>query len=121
MPKAETGAVQELSGEAVAPGMAVSRIARHRVADRREVRAHLMRAPGLQTSLHQRVLRQELEDLEVGACLARGPATDRPALRGPVVAPERRVDGAGARAGTALDQRQVATSHLVGLDLGREP
>ena len=89
------------------PACAVARVAGDRVADRGEVGADLVRAPGLEARLDQRVGRQQLEHLEVGAGLARAAPADRPPLRRPVVAAERRVDRPRARPRPPLDQRQV--------------
>ena len=61
MPEAELGAVQELALEAVAAGVPVARVAADRMADRREVGADLVRAPGLQPDLDQGVVRKRLE------------------------------------------------------------
>ena len=47
--------MQELAVEAVAAGVPVARVAGDRVADRREVGADLVRAPGLEPGLHQGV------------------------------------------------------------------
>ena len=121
VPEPELGAVQELAGEAVAPGMPVARVARDRVADRGEVGADLVGAAGLQAHLDQGVRRQQLEHPEVGAGLARRAAANRPALGGPVVASQGGVDRPGSRARMALDQRQIGAPHLSRLDLPRQP
>src|SRR5207244_4021205 len=62
VPEAQPCAVQELAGQAMAPCLPVARVSRHRMADRREVSADLVRAPGLQAGLDQRVRGQEVDD-----------------------------------------------------------
>src|SRR6185295_2329417 len=92
VPEAEPGAVQELPREAVAAGMPVAWVARDRVTDRGEVGPDLVGAAGLQAHLDQGVGRQQLENPEMGPCLAGRPAANRPALRGPVVPSKGDVD-----------------------------
>ena len=96
--------------------MAVARIAGHRVGDRGEVGADLVRAAGLEASLDEAVGRQRLEHGEVRARRARAAPTHGAALGRPGVAAERGVDRAGARAGSALDQRAVGPVGLAALD-----
>ena len=80
----------------------VGDVADQRVADRREVGADLVGAPGLQPRLQIGLGGEQLEHREVGARLARGGAGDRHPVPLPRRAPDRRVDRAGARARAAL-------------------
>src|SRR5439155_16310813 len=91
------------------------------MADCREVGADLVGAPGLQTSLDQGIVWQQLEHGEVRARAARCAATNRAALRGPVVPAEGSVNRPGSGARVALDERQVPTPDLPRLDLSRKP
>ena len=99
--------MQELSSQPVAASVAIAWVADQRMADRREVGANLMRAPGLETRLHQGVAVQQLEDLEVGTGRTRCTAANRATLRRPVVTPQGCIDGAGSGPGMALDQRRI--------------
>src|SRR3954454_10217600 len=116
MPEGQAGAVKELPLEAEASAAPVAGVPCDGMADRGQVDTDLVRSPGLQPDLEQRGSGQALEDREVGSRLAPAPAADGALLRRAVVAPERRVDRARARARVALDQRQIGALHLAGLD-----
>ena len=89
------------------PGVAVLGVAGDRVADRLQVRADLVRAPGLQAHAQQRGARQRALELEVRHRRARVVGVGgHPRAHAPVAA-ERRVDRAAARRRAALDQREV--------------
>src|SRR5215207_2925167 len=120
VPKAQSRAVQELTLQAVAAGVPVARIPCDRVSDRRKMGADLMGAAGLQTCLHQGVAGQRLDDREVRARLAWGPAPHRAALRSAVVTTQWGIDRAHSGAQAALDQCEVGAPHLVSLDLCRQ-
>ena len=95
---------------------AVLGVAADRVADRRQVRADLVRAAGLEAHAQQGRRRQALEHLEVGHRLAR-PVRARGherALR--AVAADRGVDGPAGGVRAALHQRQVLARELARLD-----
>src|SRR5215216_1052047 len=120
MREPQSRAVQELAPQPMAPRVAVLRIPGHRVADRGEMGADLVGAAGLEPGLDERVRGQRLEDREVRARLPRAPAANGAACRRAVVAAERGIDRARARARPALDQRQVGAADLATLDLGGE-
>src|SRR5215204_1770191 len=120
VPKAQSRAVQELTLQAVAAGVPVARIPCDRVSDRRKMGADLMGAAGLQTCLHQGVAGQRLDDREVRARLAWGPAPHRAPLRSAVVTTQWGIDRAHSGAQAALDQCEVGAPHLVSLDLCRQ-
>src|SRR5690349_10111860 len=107
MPEPKPSAVQELALESVSTRVSVPGVAGDRMADRREVGANLVCAARLQAGLDERIGGEGLDDAEVRARLARCASADGPPLRGPVVAPERRVDRPGARAQPALHQREI--------------
>ena len=112
MIEGEPRRVEELALEPVAAGVAVVGIAGHRIADRQQVRADLMRAPGLERHPQQRVVRQRALGLEVrdGGMRIVGVGGDlRPHT---AVAAERRVDRPAPRRRPALDQRQVLAGDL---------
>ena len=114
-----------------APGDAVHGIAEHRMADRREVHADLVRAARLQLQAQQararRAARASSKCVTAGALAA---AADRHAADVVAIAADRRVDRAAARGRAAAHERDVlaldlARAHLlaerrVGLVAARE-
>src|SRR6478609_1314834 len=97
--------VQELALEAERAGVAVLGIARHRVADRLQVGADLVRAAGLEPHAQQRVAVEHTLGLEVGDRGAAVGGVGRHAGADASIAAERRLDRAGARVRPALDER----------------
>ena len=87
-------AVEELSRQTMAAGVAVLRVAGERVADRREVGADLVGASSLEACLDQGIGGKRLEHHEVRSRSARTAAAHGPPGRCAVIAPERRVDRA---------------------------
>src|ERR1051326_2054117 len=94
MREREPGGVQELAAEAEVALDAVDRVAGDRELDRRQVDANLMRPPGLEPDAEKRVLRQQLDHLEVRDRVARRVGVQRPAERVDPVATDRRLDPA---------------------------
>ena len=86
--------MQELPLEAEVARDAVDGVSRDREVDRLEVHADLVRPPRLQPDREQRVLRQQLERLEVRDRLARGRGVERVARAVDAVAADRRLDPA---------------------------
>src|SRR5215213_1800341 len=106
--EAQAGTVQELPPQPVSPGVPVARIAADGMADRGEVRADLVGAPGLQARLDQRVRLQGLDHSEVGARLAGAAPAHGATLGRAMVAAQRRVDRPLARARPSLHQGEIA-------------
>ena len=79
MAEGEPRGVQELALEPVPAARAVFAVARYGMPDRGEVNADLVGPARLQAGEHERVGRQALDDLEMGASLA----LSRPADRAP--------------------------------------
>ena len=112
--------VQELALEPEHAGVAVLRIAGHGMADRLQVRADLVRAPGLEAHAQQRVALERLLGREVGDRGAPVGGVGRDARADAAVAAQRRLDLAGARARPALDERQVLAQDPARLELRLE-
>ena len=84
----------------------------HGKVDRSEVHADLVRAPGLERDVEERVLRQGLHDLEVRHRLARLVGVERAPRRIAPVAADRRLDPSRAGARMPADEREVAALDL---------
>ena len=110
----EAVGVEELALEAVLPLAAVRGVAGERMADRGEVGADLVGAAGLQPGLQVGLGAQQLDHLEMGACLARGGAGDGHAVALARGAPDRGVDRAGSRGEPPPRQGQVDPLDLRG-------
>ena len=82
------------------------------MADRQQVRADLVRAPGLERHPQQRVLGQRALGLEVGDRVVRVVGVGGDPRPHAAVAAERRVDRAAPRRRAALDQREVLAGDL---------
>ena len=95
---------------------AVHRVADDRQADRAEVDADLVRPARLEVDPEQRMLAEQLQQLEVRHRVARAVRVQGLAGRVAAVAPERRLDAAFPRAWAAADERRVGPLEAVGLD-----
>ncbi len=104
--------VQELAAQAEVTRHAVDPVARHREADRGEVHADLMRAPGLQAHLEERPPGQRLPQLEPGDGVPRRRRVERVARAVAPVATDGCFDPPRAGAGLPDDERQVTTFHV---------
>ena len=111
MREREPRRVQELPAQAVQPGRAVLRIAAHGMADRQQVDADLVRAPGLQPHAQQRRARQRAVDLEVRDRRLGGVGVRRHARAHAAIAADRRLDRPGSSRRATLDQREVLAAH----------
>src|SRR5215212_2720431 len=108
----EARRVQELPLQAEVSRHAVLRVAADGEADRAKVNADLVRAPRLEADAEERVLAQQLDDVEMRDGLARRIGVERPLERVAAVAADRRVDRAATRARPALHERDVLTLEL---------
>jgi len=106
MREGEPCGVQELPFEAE-PRDAVDAVAGDGQVDRGQVHADLVRSAGLEPDAEERVLRQELRDLEVRDRLARRVRVERLPGRLGAVAADRRLDPAAAGARVPADEREV--------------
>ena len=108
--------VEELALEAEPPGRPVLGVADHRMADRLQVDADLVRAAGLEAHAQERRARQRLLDLEVRDAprAASSVSVDIARAHAPVAA-DRRVDRARPRRRAALDEREVLAGDLARL------
>ena len=100
---------------------AVDRVADDREADRREMDADLVRPASLQVDREERVLAEQLEQLEVRDGVARAVRVQRLPGRVAAVAADRRLDPAGARSRPAADEGQVGPLELAALDQLLQP
>ncbi len=107
MHEPQLGRVQELALEAELWAVAVDGIADDGRADRRQVDADLVGAPGLERHAQQRAAGQRLDELEVGDGVAGVVARERHAGRVAAVAADRGLDAAAARARAAAHEREV--------------
>src|SRR2546430_1423058 len=103
----EASRVQELTAEAEVAANAVRRVAGDGQVDRGQVDADLVCATGLETNAEERVLRQQLLDLEVRDRLLRRLGIERAAHGVAPVAADRGIDRAAPRARAAADQGEV--------------
>ena len=120
MRKREPGGVQELALEAEA-GNAVDRVADDGQVDGREVDSDLVRAAGLEPDAEQRVLGEQLDDLEVRDRLVWRVGVQRLPRRLRPVAADRRLDPPCTRTRPPADERQVLALQPVPADERLQP
>ncbi len=104
--------MQELPLQPMPPARPVLGIPGDGMLDRGEVDADLMRPPGLEPRMDERVRRQILDHLEVGRRLPRSRPLHCPLCPLPAIPPEGRVNGPGPAPQPPLDQRRVLPHHL---------
>ena len=114
--EAQAVRVQELPLEAEVAPHAVARVAGHREVDRGEVHADLVGPPRLERDLEERVLGQEVHELEVGHGIPRLVGVERAQRTLAAVAADRRVDASRSRLRPAADEREVAALDLAPSD-----
>jgi hypothetical protein len=103
----QLGRVEELALEAEIVAHAVRAVARDGQLDRSEVHADLVRAAGLESDLEQRMLAEELQQLEMRHSLARRRRVERLSRRVEAIAADGRLDATAARAWTAANQGEI--------------
>ena len=113
--------VQELAIEAEVARDAVDGVAADGEADRLQMDADLVRAPGLEPHLEERAPTDELLHLEPGDRVPRRLRVERAAGAVAPVTADRRLDPAGARPRRTEDEREVAALDLPFADRLREP
>ena len=99
--------MEELAPEVELACAAVERITGDREADRLEMDADLMRAPGLEPDVEEGVPREQLDDVEMRHGVARRVRVERVPERIVAVAADRRLDPSAPRARPAADKREV--------------
>jgi hypothetical protein len=112
MDEREARGVEELALEAEVAVHAVGRISGDGEVDRGEVNADLMRAARLETHAQERVLAEELEQLELGHGVSGEVGIEGDARRIMAVAPDRRLDPSAARARAPPHERDVLAYDL---------
>src|SRR5215211_9113176 len=113
--EAEPRRVEELAAE---PGVrsAVDGVADDRKPDRREMHADLVRASGFEPDAQERVVADQLNELEVGDRSSRAVCFQGLAGRVAPVSADRRLDPPRPRPRPAADERQIFALQLVLLD-----
>src|SRR5262245_41293523 len=89
----------------------VGGVARYGAADRREMDPNLVRSARDRLAFEQRMMAEAPLHSEVGYCWP-PVGHDSHLTRSPWIASHRCVDGAALRAGSAVDERQVALIHF---------
>src|SRR5215831_13534622 len=112
--------VEELALEVELARPAVDRIARDRELDRGEMDADLVRPPGLEADVEERMASEQFGDLEVRDGIARRIRVERMTHGVAAVAPDRRLDPAGVGAWPPHDEREVVALELASSDEGLE-
>jgi len=105
MDEREACSVQELPLEPELARAPVHPIAGDRQVDRAEVHPDLVRAPGLEPHVEQRMSWQQLNDLEVRHGFARRVGVERMLERVAAIASDRRFDAAATRLRATDDER----------------
>ncbi len=103
----QLGRVQELALQAQLGAVPVDRVADDGGADRGQVHADLVGAPGLERHPQERAARQRLDQLELGERVAAGVGVERHPGRVAAVAADRRLDPAPARPRPPADEGDV--------------
>ena len=98
-------------------GRAVERVAHHGMPDGREVRANLVRAPGVQRGLDQRATVQARDDAPVGARVAALGGARRHARAAARVARNGQRDAAGIARHFAVHEGQIDLAHVARAEL----